>query len=1381
MAHLESSNSADFFDSAGFDDFMNASKSSDEDTAFRLPQKKPEVGKPRFTDFSLPASSDPYGFDIDLTSVKAPKPSDFKKKPVPKVEPKPPAKQDKSGAPFSQFSSMLNMMKEFNPYESESEISDNTYRSQDPSSEHFEDVEDRPSLKVVNWSDVKDQLVESESFPEIKTEVFRTDVASKISLSKKFMDDAISVSDSYPAHPIKEEVAEDSEPQESLPEDDYESDFIAESSVLDSLRSSPLVNSSGRVRSPYAYGSSDIKISGSSSGEHSHPRNMLELIRAKAEDPRLEPKQEPYKPAPPVPRDTGRQLGAGGVTPTEQKPVTPQIYETKPAETREFTPESAQEVLYLKQRVIDLQRQLETKQTQVYEYEREQITKNFSRIEENALEKLKAQLREANHKIDLYKIETEELIKQVDYSEAKVRDLEVENDAVKSDLERKAKLADERMRRSEVLTEERTKIEARKEAQRLTDELSSQLEAALHELEFMKERAERAENESRELRLRLQTVKEKEGNLEALQHQNFALQSKLKQGDPKPPAGTEWQKEIDIQEQLIRGYQKENERLVDEVKSLKAQMSADQKLLYAENRRFEGLRDKLIKDHGGVLIKENISDISSLNELAGGTVINKEEFLALKERASRLDRQLREAQALRLEREQELVKELERLRKANQDLELRNTAPPLGGTVGIDEASLQFEREMQAMKGHYEEQLAGVSAKLTWYIENQQLLEQKDKEVQELKAEVNRLSAKPAPNSVKVTALEKQVKSLETALSQKDPNSISAMIRATKNTPETNAAVKKLQERVKQLEAELKDKDVEQENMVRSLKQEYESMRHNMSKRDRRGRTGESVVNLRIQELEKQVEDTKTYYINKLSEVRGPAAHEQRRPQVMAKEHDSAPLQSSSTASFMMSEAGLAWSRICIDLGEMKKGLTGPNSNKVIAALERLIESLDFCSSIPNFTSLKVCDRLVDRCMELSSLLNKSPVAWDAVQQVFQDSYSLVVCEISRVAGTAPAEPAEMSDFSDDDFSFEEIEGRLAFEAVEALQERVEVLDSAAAGRVSVVQMTAVVKKVCPQLNSSQVNALLKRLPIEHDKIAFETFVAQLRGKPSAWWRSTLVHDRPPTLSPELARQAVKDKCEEFAALMSWRPVQVVEGVFAGELFLTPRLFKRRLADAGLRVTQDEFRALLTELTTGSSREISSEGFLNWLKPKPKAAWLPETERKVSAAPDPGVQRDPAAEQRALKAEQRVRDLEAQLYSKDQSAKVTSLQTELTQHLASLERLRTENENLKLDKQRLETHIERTPQVIGTAEFVALQRKIEVIEDNHYRRERELKTRLESVSLTRDQEFEVYKKKVESDKAAMQRTLTSKNKELQEIRGELDFLLKEIDELRGGQ
>lgn len=999
--------SGENFDSAGFDDFMNASNQSDEDQAFRAPTKKQDPGKSRFTDFQLPASSgDPYGFNIDLTNIKAPKPSDFKKKPVVKPEPKAPAKPDAAPV-FSQFSNMLNMMKDFRPYESESEISDDTYKSAAQSSDHFEEVDDRPSLKVVNWSDVKDQLAESESFPEIKTEVFRTDTGPKISLSKKFQDDAsISVSGSYPAHPIKEEseVAEDSTPQESVPEEeDYESDFITESEAIESLRSSPYVSSSGHLRSPYAYGSIDIRASGSSSGDYKggHPRNMLDLIKPQRADD--------IKPTSPETREPPK--------PAELKPSTPLTLAPKSTDQqlRELTPESAHEMFILRQRLNVLEKQLEERQTQIYEYEREQITKNFTRIEENAIEKLKLQLRDAHHKIDLYKIETEELIKQVDFSEAKVRDLEVENDALKVDLDRKAKFAEERMRRSEVLGEERTKIEARKEAQRLTDELSSQLDAALHELDFAKERADKAESECRELRLRLRTVKEQDANLDDLKHENYALQSKLKQGEPKPPQGSEWQKEIEVQENLIRGYQKENERLVDEVKSLKMQLSEDQRAMYAENRRLEGLRDKLIKDHGGVLIKENVSDISSINELAGGTVINRGEFLALKERAAKLDRELREVKEVQREREQELMKEIERLWKAKLELEGQSGTATFSTGYRLDEVAQQHDRELKALKASHEEQLSALQSKLAWYVENQELLERKDAELKDLKAEVTRLQALQAPqpaNSAKVATLEKQVKALEAALKQKDPNSLSAMIRATKNTPETNATIKGLQEKVKRLETELRDKEVESENMVRSLRQEYEKLR----------------VKLQM----------------------------------------------------------------------------------------------------------------------------------------------------------------------------------------------------------------------------------------------------------------------------------------------------------------------------------------------------------------PQQAWLPGSESKpvAKAEVQPPLLIDEAGEHRLAKAEQRVRELEAQLLNRDHSIKVSNLQSELNLHLATLEKLRTDNEQLRLDKQRLETHIERTPQAVGTSELVALQRKIETIEDNHYRRERELKNRMESLAMSRESEFEAYKKKCDNDKASLQRILANKNKEVQEIRGELELLLKEIDEMR---
>lgn len=74
------------------------------------------------------------------------------------------------------------------------------------------------------------------------------------------------------------------------------------------------------------------------------------------------------------------------------------------------------EVVDLRSRIENLESQLDLKQEQIYQIEKNNVQSSFAKIEMEALDKLKGQLRETNHKIELYKIETEELIKQVDYT-----------------------------------------------------------------------------------------------------------------------------------------------------------------------------------------------------------------------------------------------------------------------------------------------------------------------------------------------------------------------------------------------------------------------------------------------------------------------------------------------------------------------------------------------------------------------------------------------------------------------------------------------------------------------------------------------------------------------------------------------------------------------------------------------------------------------------------------------------------------------------------------------------------------------------------------------------------------------------------------------------
>jgi hypothetical protein len=76
---------------------------------------------------------------------------------------------------------------------------------------------------------------------------------------------------------------------------------------------------------------------------------------------------------------------------------------------------------------------------------------------------MKEQLKDYMHKINLYKIETEDLIKQIDLADSKTREKEDELRLMEAEYDRKMKLQEERilMRRSK--NEERGIYELKRE------------------------------------------------------------------------------------------------------------------------------------------------------------------------------------------------------------------------------------------------------------------------------------------------------------------------------------------------------------------------------------------------------------------------------------------------------------------------------------------------------------------------------------------------------------------------------------------------------------------------------------------------------------------------------------------------------------------------------------------------------------------------------------------------------------------------------------------------------------------------------------------------------------------------------------------------------
>jgi hypothetical protein len=77
--------------------------------------------------------------------------------------------------------------------------------------------------------------------------------------------------------------------------------------------------------------------------------------------------------------------------------------------------------------------------------------------------RLQEQLKDAIHKINLYKIETEELIKQIDLADAKTRNKEDDLKLLQAEYERKMKLQEERILFRVSKQEERETVELKRQ------------------------------------------------------------------------------------------------------------------------------------------------------------------------------------------------------------------------------------------------------------------------------------------------------------------------------------------------------------------------------------------------------------------------------------------------------------------------------------------------------------------------------------------------------------------------------------------------------------------------------------------------------------------------------------------------------------------------------------------------------------------------------------------------------------------------------------------------------------------------------------------------------------------------------------------------------
>ncbi|XP_050806038.1 centrosomal protein of 162 kDa isoform X2 [Gopherus flavomarginatus] len=297
------------------------------------------------------------------------------------------------------------------------------------------------------------------------------------------------------------------------------------------------------------------------------------------------------------------------------------------------------------------------------------------------------------------------------------------------------------------------------------------------------------------------------------------------------------QKEIQDQENLLRGYQQENERLYKQMKELQIQNKKNEERMFKENQHLT-------------------SELASLREQ-----MDKNNFLSHLEQDSKSTRnqsftelisELRVAQ----KEEAKLLEEIKRLKQDKQALEVdlgqmrreRDLA-----RAQIVSTSGEKSYEIKIIEESYKEEISLLKKRLQWYAENQELLDRdavrlKDakEEIEKLKLQVDNLRTEAGNQSVqqkkrlkdraadakKIQDLERQIKEMETILKRRHPNSLPALIYAAAAASEGGGDISAksntidfLERRIKKLEMELEGKDDEAKKSLRAMEQQFQKIK----------------------------------------------------------------------------------------------------------------------------------------------------------------------------------------------------------------------------------------------------------------------------------------------------------------------------------------------------------------------------------------------------------------------------------------------------------------------------------------------------------------------------------------------------------------------------
>lgn len=134
--------------------------------------------------------------------------------------------------------------------------------------------------------------------------------------------------------------------------------------------------------------------------------------------------------------------------------------------------------------------------------------------------RMQENLKELHHRCNLYRVETEELIKQIDVADAKTREREDQLTLKEAEFDRKLRAQEERILFRRGKSEEREILDVKREHQIQLEELMRKYEIMREENEYLNTKVAKLEQTNKDLRLQKdpsETTKKLESEITYLQ------------------------------------------------------------------------------------------------------------------------------------------------------------------------------------------------------------------------------------------------------------------------------------------------------------------------------------------------------------------------------------------------------------------------------------------------------------------------------------------------------------------------------------------------------------------------------------------------------------------------------------------------------------------------------------------------------------------------------------------------------------------------------------------------------------------------------------------------------------------------------------------------